>query len=209
VNIRCILLLMALLLSGFVAEASERDILMQRIAGFSHAKGFSCQFQQNIQFSDGSGQQYTGSIEILRPGRFRWVYQQPYEQLYVGDGRIIWHYEPDLMQVQRLGNLDAVDPMVMQLLDGRIQPGSLILMDVAHQTATHTDAYKVRIGEKGTPVWLAFDRTGQLVYVESTDALGNANRINFTQCSLVAPPVKHFIFHVPDGVDVVDVRTQE
>ncbi len=206
-KIRCALLLL-LLLPVFAAQASERDALMQRIAGFSHAQGFSCQFRQNIQFPDGSGQQYSGAIEILRPGKFRWVYKQPYEQLYVGDGSVIWHYEPDLMQVQRLGNLDAVDPVVMQLLDGRVQPESLELMDAAHQASTHTDVYTIRIGNSA-PVRLAFDAAGQLVYVETTDALGNANRISFTQCSLVAPSAKHFIFHAPDGVDVVDVRAQE
>ncbi len=197
-----------LLLPVCTAYGGERDTLMQRIAGFSHAKGFSCQFRQNIQFSDGSGQHYAGTIEILRPGKFRWVYQRPYAQLYVGDGSVIWHYEPDLMQVQRLGDLDAVDPVVMQLLDGRVQPESLKLVKAAHQASTHLDVYTIRIADSA-PVRLAFDAAGQLAYVESTDALGNINRVSFTQCSLVAPPAKHFIFHAPDGVDVVDVRAQE
>lgn len=40
-----------------------------------------------------------GLVSIAKPGRFRWSYDQPYEQLMVCDGRTIWAYDPDLAQV--------------------------------------------------------------------------------------------------------------
>jgi outer membrane lipoprotein carrier protein len=41
----------------------------------------------------------TGRFAFLRPGRFRWTYAEPYEQLIVGDGERVWIYDPDLKQV--------------------------------------------------------------------------------------------------------------
>ncbi|RMH62537.1 MAG: outer membrane lipoprotein carrier protein LolA [Zetaproteobacteria bacterium] len=198
----CALLLCSYTLSAFAAD--DQATLRQRIAAFSNSVGFSCTFEQEVYLSDGQVQRYAGSLEVLRPGRFRWEYREPYAQLYLGDGRLIWHYEPDLMQVERMSNLDAVDPLVMRLLDGRLESGRLTLLDVRHERGR--DAYRIRVGAMA-PVWLAFDRAdGRLAYVESTDALGNRNRIRFTRCSLVAPPSQRFSFAVPKGVDVIDVQ---
>jgi len=44
-------------------------------------------------------QESKGSFSFLRPGRFRWIYAQPYPQLIVGDGRRVWIYDEDLNQV--------------------------------------------------------------------------------------------------------------
>ncbi|MBI3068535.1 MAG: outer membrane lipoprotein carrier protein LolA, partial [Betaproteobacteria bacterium] len=34
-----------------------------------------------------------------RPGKFRWEYEKPYEQVIVGDGTRLWIYDKDLNQV--------------------------------------------------------------------------------------------------------------
>ena len=44
-------------------------------------------------------QQATGTMQFLRPGKFRWEYEKPYEQLIVGDGARLWVYDKDLNQV--------------------------------------------------------------------------------------------------------------
>ena len=40
-----------------------------------------------------------GRVSIERPGRFRWAYEEPYEQLMICDGQTIWAYDKDLAQV--------------------------------------------------------------------------------------------------------------
>lgn len=40
-----------------------------------------------------------GRVSIQRPGKFRWEYEKPYQQLMVCDGDRIWAYDPDLSQV--------------------------------------------------------------------------------------------------------------
>ena len=44
-------------------------------------------------------QQATGTMQFARPGKFRWQYDKPYEQLIVGDGARLWVYDRDLNQV--------------------------------------------------------------------------------------------------------------
>ncbi len=169
---------------------------LNRLAG---AKGFSCQFEQTIFFSDGSRQRYQGTLAVLPPGRFRWRYSRPYVQLFVSDGSRIWHYEPDLMQVTVLTRMQGVDPAIMRLLDGRIGLHDVILL--AADAVSHR--YHVRIGVE-TKVWLGISEH-QLAYVESVDALGNRNRIRLLRLSFRPPAVSVFSFKAPPGVDVVSM----
>jgi len=41
----------------------------------------------------------SGHFEFARPGRFRWVYTEPYQQTIVSDGTRLYVYDPDLNQV--------------------------------------------------------------------------------------------------------------
>lgn len=57
-------------------------------------------FTQTVTSPDGQrSKTSSGSFEFLRPGRFRFHYSQPFEQLIVADGQQIWLYDPDLNQV--------------------------------------------------------------------------------------------------------------
>ncbi len=40
-----------------------------------------------------------GTFSFQRPGKFRWAYETPFEQLIVGDGEKLWVYDRDLNQV--------------------------------------------------------------------------------------------------------------
>ena len=46
----------------------------------------------------------SGTFAFARPGKFRWSYDKPYEQLLVGDGDKLWIYDPDLNQVVGRGS---------------------------------------------------------------------------------------------------------
>ena len=40
-----------------------------------------------------------GTFAFARPGKFRWTYEKPFEQLIVGDGENLWVFDRDLNQV--------------------------------------------------------------------------------------------------------------
>ncbi|MDQ6966911.1 MAG: outer-membrane lipoprotein carrier protein LolA [Mariprofundaceae bacterium] len=164
------------------------------------AGGFSAGFSQTLKFSDGSSQMYRGEVDVLPPGRFRWRYIEPYEQLFISDGFSIWHYEPDLMQATVLKEMNDVDPAVMQLLGGRLGVADVHLLQV--QAADHR--YYVRLAAD-TKVWIAVSH-GRLDYIEGSDALGNINRISLSGMRLTPPDAGGFAFVAPEGVDVVPLR---
>lgn len=57
-------------------------------------------FKQTLRTHDGEVLQQTeGEFYLDRPGKFRWNYRSPYEQVIVSDGDRIWIYDVDLQQV--------------------------------------------------------------------------------------------------------------
>lgn len=202
--IRLLLVLTGLLLPGMAGAVSLPTELTQTLNQLTEAHGFSAQFKQTIYFSDGTVQTYKGELAVLQPGRFRWRYTKPYEQLYVSDGHVIWHYEPDLMQVQILKRVQGVDPAVMRLLDGSLGFGNVILLGKGNEANGTIRRYHVRIGVK-TEVWLGINEH-HLAYVESVDTLGNRNRIRLLHMTAHPPAPAAFIFRIPPGVDVLPLK---
>ena len=43
--------------------------------------------------------QSSGHFEFQRPGRFKFVYEKPFAQTIVADGKTLWLYDADLNQV--------------------------------------------------------------------------------------------------------------
>ena len=179
------------------------DDLQRALTRLAQARGFTARFEQEISFRGGGAQRYRGEVAVLRPGRFRWRYTSPYEQLYVSDGQRIWHYEPDLMQVQVMRSLQGVDPTVMKLLDGSIDPRQLTVLDIARD-AGGARRYHARVGD--VTVWIGLAgraSAARLAYVERVDALGNRNVIRLLEMKLAPPPASLFAFTPPRGVDVL------
>jgi len=177
-------------------------LLVRALERLAALQGFSCAFEQTLSFSDATRQHYAGTLDVLRPRHFRWHYTEPYEQLYISDGSIIWHYEPDLMQAEVLEGLDAVDPVVMKLLDGRIGKKDVQLLAQEGEREKNIVRYHVRIGD-GPAIWLGIRHDAGLAYVESRDTMGNRNRIALNSFSYVAPQSEVFRFTPPEGVDVI------
>jgi len=173
--------------------------LRQGLERLTVVGGFTCAFEQQLLFADGTRQIYSGTLAVRRPMRFRWHYTAPYEQLYVSDGRRIWHYEPDLMQVRVLRHLDEIDPVVMRLLDGSVGLDDMEVIDVD----TARRRYHVRVGAVSR-IWLELDAHGQLSVIESVDMLGNRNRIRLLDIHATRLPESTFVFTIPPGVDVVE-----
>ena len=64
-------------------------------------------FTQEVLDKNGKRiQSASGIMQFSRPGKFRWTYQKPYEQVIVGDGAKFWLYDVDLNQVT-VKKLDA------------------------------------------------------------------------------------------------------
>jgi outer membrane lipoprotein carrier protein len=59
-----------------------------------------------------------GAMQFSRPGRFRWEYTKPYQQLIVGDGKKLWIWDADLNQVTVKNLPEALGSSPAALLAG-------------------------------------------------------------------------------------------
>ena len=90
-------LLPLLLVFSVQAHADAQGRLSAFIA---QTRGLKAQFSQSVFDRKGhKTQESSGTLYFSRPGKFRWVYQKPYAQLLVGDGKRLWIYDEDLDQV--------------------------------------------------------------------------------------------------------------
>ena len=91
------LLLTALLAVAVPAWADAVDTLKSFV---QDVKSGRATFTQTVTSPDGAKKRTTkGSFEFSRPGRFRFEYDKPFEQLIVADGQKVWLHDPDLNQV--------------------------------------------------------------------------------------------------------------
>ncbi len=191
---------------GFAAPAvaSPAADVDHYLAGLS---SWSADFKQTI--TDGHGKELrsaAGKFYLERPGKFRWDYSEPSEQLILADGKQIWFYDKDLAQV----NVRDMDPALAStpamLLSGtgavssefdiKALPndGGLRWFQLVPKHPT-TDFQLVRIG---------FDKDGELTSMFLADKLDQITQLAFTHPTKnpkFAPDL--FTFSPPPGVDVI------
>jgi outer membrane lipoprotein carrier protein len=80
------------------AHAAAIDQLRSFLNDTTSARG---EFVQRVSARAGASTPPTssGRFEFQRPGRFRWAYEKPYEQLIVADGQRLVLFDKDLNQV--------------------------------------------------------------------------------------------------------------
>lgn len=90
-------ILMLLCLLPGLASAAATDALKVFLTQTQTVKA---RFAQMVLDKNGKQlQQAQGVMQFSRPGKFRWDYQKPYEQVIVGDGSKLWIFDKDLNQV--------------------------------------------------------------------------------------------------------------
>ncbi len=95
--------LISMLVAG-TAQAAAADDLREFVKGTRSGK---VAFTQTVVNRNGKvSNPASGTFQFARPGKFRWVYEKPYEQWIVGDGDKLWIYDKDLNQVtvRKLGS---------------------------------------------------------------------------------------------------------
>lgn len=91
---------LAVALVCLVAEPALAGPIEKLRAFIEQTRSARATFSQTVTDSGGQiAQKANGTVQFERPGKFRWTYEKPYEQLIVGDGRKLWIYDKDLNQV--------------------------------------------------------------------------------------------------------------
>jgi len=164
------------------------------------------QFEQKVY--DRSGklvQQSHGSFVFQRPGRFRWVYEKPADQVIVGDGQRVWIYDRQLNQVTVRKLATALGSTPAALLAGASGiEQAFALSDAGEKDGLEWMEARPREREAGFEhVRLGFDAHG-LQAMELTDNFGQNTVLRFSKLER-NPKVNaaEFRFEPPKGADVL------
>jgi outer membrane lipoprotein carrier protein len=185
------------------AEATPAADVEKLLDGVS---SWSADFTQTID--DGHGKvvrSAAGKIYLQKPGKFRWDYSQPSEQVIVADGKHIWLYDKDLQQanVRDMDASLASTPAV--LLSGGATVGSEFDVSVLPKSGgldwyqlvpkhADTDFQRVRIGFAH----------GEVASLLLADKLNQVTQLTFTNSQRNVKLIPDlFTFTPPPGVDVI------
>ncbi|MFT3812575.1 MAG: outer membrane lipoprotein chaperone LolA [Acidovorax sp.] len=152
--------------------------------------------------------QSSGSFEFQRPGRFKFVYQKPFEQTIVADGKTLWLYDVDLNQVTQRPQAQALGSSPAALLASAADLQAL-RADYTLASAPDQDGLQwVQATPKAKDSQLQNVRVGfageQLAALDILDGFGQRSVIRFAQWqSLPSLPASTFQFKPPAGADVL------
>ena len=154
----------------------------------------------------------SGVLEFQRPGRFRFVYQKPFEQTLLADVQTLWLHDPDLQQVTARPQSQVLGSTPLALIISSTDLTGL-QKDFQLQTEPARDGLQ---WVKATPrradgqmqYALAGLRAGErgpeLATLEVLDALGQRSVLRFSAFEVnpaLRPDV--FQFQAPPGTDVI------
>jgi len=195
-----LILLCLLVRPAHATAASDVEKLLDGVSSWS------ADFTQTID--DGHGKvvrSAAGKLYLQKPGKFRWDYSQPSEQVILADGKQIWLYDKDLQQAN-VRDMDvslASTPAV--LLSGGATVSSQFDVTALPRSGgldwyqlvpkhPDTDFQLVRIG---------FEK-GELASLFLADKLNQVTQLTFSNTKRnikLLPDL--FTFTPPPGVDVI------
>ena len=202
-------LLMILIVGPVAVLADEVDEGKALLDTFlSDVRTMSARFEQSLIDADNVVvEESNGVLEIQRPGKFRWVYDQPYEQIMVADGLNVWSYDVDLAQVTVKAQQDVLGGTPALLLGGTGD-----VLDDFEYTESFSDRGTIwvhlrpRSTDNGfTKIELGFD-DGNLRRMIFSDNLQQSTLIALFDLQVNQHiPGDHFQFTPPRDVDLVGV----
>lgn len=200
----CLLLIVVASQVVAAEKIDEGKVLLD--AFLNDVTTMSARFEQSLIDADSIViEESHGTLEIQRPGRFRWVYNTPYEQIMVADGLNIWSYDVDLAQVTVKAQRDVLGGTPALLLGGTDN-----VLDDFEYTESFSDRGTIwihlrpRSTDNGfTKIELGFDE-GKLRRMIFSDNLQQSTLIALFDVQINQQiPADHFQFTPPDDVDVV------
>lgn len=200
------LLLAVVACTAIPALADDAEAVKRLTLLLDKAQTMSGRFSQLTL--DGTGtqlQETSGQLALKRPGLFRWHTDAPQEQLLVSNGKKVWLYDPDLMQV------------TIQSLDQRMTHTPALLLsgdaskisenfDISFKEAGEVVDFMLKPKAKDTlfdNLRLSF-RRGVINDMQLIDAVGQRTNILFLSVKMNEKlDAGLFDFEVPKGADVI------
>jgi len=207
----------AVLMLSLVPVSAHAGAIEKLKTFISSTHSAQADFTQEVLDQDGKRiQSASGTMQFVRPGKFRWTYRKPYEQLIVGDGSKFWLYDADLNQVT-VRKLDAAlgsSPAALLSGSNEIERGFNLTEDGSRDGLDWLQASPKGQGRKGhgskdqdssfEKILMAFDAQSELVAMELNDMFGHKTVLRFSAMQRNPKiPEQQFRFTPPKGADVL------
>ena len=187
--------------------AAHADAIAELKSFIAATRSGQADFTQVVVNKNGERiQSASGIMQFQRPGKFRWEYRKPYEQLIVGDGAKFWLYDIDLEQVT-VKKLDAaLGSSPAALLSGSNEiERDFTLHDIGKQGGLDwLEAVPKSKESSFEAIRMAFDAQGELAVMELRDTFGQDTVLHFANMKRnpsLAPSLFRFV--PPKGADVL------
>lgn len=200
-------LLLAVFAASLLAAPADQQAAQKLAALLGDAQTLQGRFSQLTLDASGTRlQESTGLMELKRPGMFRWVTEPPLEQELVSDGKKVWLYDPDLLQVTVQTMDERMTHTPALLLSGDVEQISASF-EIEHTESGATSDFMLTPRAKDTlfdSLRLSF-RDGRINDMQLNDAVGQRTNILFMSIRMNEPlDNSHFRFQIPAGVDVIE-----
>ena len=196
---------LALLLCAFASVAQAEAV--ERFRTFlKTTQSARADFEQKVYGRENRLlQESKGSFVFQRPGRFRWTYAKPVDQVIVGDGERVWIHDRDLNQVTVRKMSKALGSTPAALLAGSSDvEKAFALSEAGTRDGLEWLEAKPSDPEAGFDrIRMGFSATG-IEAMELVDNFGQTTRLRFV--NLQRNPktdAADFRFEPPKGADVL------
>ncbi len=205
--------LMTSILLAACAQLASADGLKSLENFMQTAKAGRAEFTQTVTSPAKDGQAArskisSGEFAFQRPGRFKFDYRKPFEQLIVADGKTLWIYDAELNQVTRRPQAQVLNATPAAIVASAVNIQAL-RADFDLQPAPDQDGLQwVLAVPKAKDGQLQSVRVGfsgdQLVAIDMLDSFGQRSLIRFTGLQTSASlPAETFRFVLPKGADLL------
>jgi outer membrane lipoprotein carrier protein len=201
-------LLFIAIITSLSMPAWAEDAEQRLKAALKSMDNLSAEFKQTLLDEDKNiVQQSSGTLALQRPGKFAWIYTEPFEQRIIADGSELWVYDVELDQV-------TVKPMDASISNAPI----MILMKESDVTQQFN---VIEVGQRKFLFWIELEPRekdleyqrifiglddGQVRAMELQDQFGQSTQIVFDNLRVgVVHNPAIFKFVPPEGVDVYGV----
>lgn len=195
------------------AQLASADGLQSLEAFMRGAQAGRAEFAQTVTSPAKEGQTArsktsSGAFSFQRPGRFKFEYRKPFEQLIVADGKTLWMYDADLNQVTQRAQAKVLDATPAAILASAANVQAL-RADFDLKAAPDQDGLQwVEALPKAKDGQLQSVRVGfagdQLAAIDMLDSFGQRSLMRFTGLQTSASlPAETFKFVAPKGADVL------
>jgi len=160
----------------------------------------------------GSDAPSSGTVQFAKPGKMRWRYETPSVSQVISDGRILWIYDAEAQEAQRLPVADGyLTGAALEFLigDGKILEEFDVEVTSCEPDAQDTLELKLLPKQAASFESLglrAKRQTGEILGTSLIDLFGNETRISFSDTRInLHPDASTFVFEAPKGVSVIDL----